>query len=878
MHCFMPLVTLVLFVAIVRRVAQTSSSDHRQTPRINVMQQSPRNDNVVRSPPPPPPLSIQSSSAHHSITRYLDGRARTCTPPSDGSVPLHKVKNCVSAAIIVAEEGEEEEPEHIVIATVANAHYEDFLHSWYAHLLKLGIGKHAIVGAVDTTIARACQSRNIHHYPIGKSRSKIDEDELAWGSREFKHAQLAKVLFVRDLLEHGVSVLFADGDVAFIRNPLTYLQIALAANVKKKIKPDMIFSTDSLNDDGALLESKRTLNVGVMVARATRHSIAFCHKWVDALQNDPDRAHLWDQSVANELVGAERPPYDHRGVVADNNNDNSSSGGGGDYDEPMLFRGAHHTDSPIVFGILPARLFTNGHTYFVQQRDRVRGTPWNRDGTGIDADASPVLPWSDVIAVHATHQFSGATGKRTRLKYARGGSGGGAVDDDEREEPLLWYDDPSVERFDYNWPFGYLTFVPPRWWHTDGDYRSGIFNGTTNTSSSSSSSTTMLNKHMALVQAQFSYIRHALGLAVTLGRILILPAPTLCLLDRFWGNLEVGDDGEPRIPGVSSRVFPPPPNSRRRPTPFRNETAFACPLDHILELSADEWHVLWNLAADAVVAIDKQSPQFLPSQPPHLGSHLSAKAAAQLASTCSQLHPQHANDQILLSSVSGGEQYCHRHRLGMTHDDNVDLLRNLTTSTANRSDTNNDRIARPAYAHPIRPHGFLARAMLNWYGTDLPEPPEGDVTFVTLSSRKVGGIDDVVQGDSESATRDDVVSPSSWIVRAAGGKKLNDITPKFVQLPHGITDVEAIAKLVDDDGVRKARLLVVGDDKLRPMSEPWHIFGGFVHRKSDEERNMRQTWRAQAFRGLTEKITPTWCCEKEIGAVPYDLWWEERLD
>ena len=153
-------------------------------------------------PPPPPPKSSQ------------------CAPLDASSVRAAAASNTAG----------------VVIVSFGNAEMVDFLLNWYSHLEALSIGSSALMGATDGVTQRALEAAGARCFAL---TSSIGEAEAKWGSPGFTQMGRTKASLLRALLSfRAATVLFADADVVFQRNPLPYIARQLRAGA------DLLFHTD----------------------------------------------------------------------------------------------------------------------------------------------------------------------------------------------------------------------------------------------------------------------------------------------------------------------------------------------------------------------------------------------------------------------------------------------------------------------------------------------------------------------------------------------------------------------------------------------------------------------------------------------------------
>lgn len=255
----LPIITLIFSAKF--HVASTGSQSSRA--QRFLLQTATEADTVpphllLRPPPPPPPPHSDS--------------ARPCEPLSARAV----------------RETAEANAHGVTFVTFANAAQLDFALNWHQHLSLLGLGRSALLGATDEATNRGLSAAGARCFPL---KSSIGADEAKWGSPGFSHmgrtkapvsvasphsshlssppprlisaylgpahlgsprptsphlassreprvAPATQALLVRTLLELNATLLFADVDVVFLRDPLPYLGRQLAAHAQ------LLFHTD----------------------------------------------------------------------------------------------------------------------------------------------------------------------------------------------------------------------------------------------------------------------------------------------------------------------------------------------------------------------------------------------------------------------------------------------------------------------------------------------------------------------------------------------------------------------------------------------------------------------------------------------------------
>ncbi|KAL6599545.1 hypothetical protein ACP70R_045682 [Stipagrostis hirtigluma subsp. patula] len=330
----------------------------------------------------------------------------------------------------------------VIVVTFGNYAFLDFILTWARHLTDLGVDN-LLVGAMDTKLLRELYLRGVPVFDMG---SKMATEDAGWGSPTFHKMGREKVLLINALLPFGYELLMCDTDMVWLKNPLPYLA--------RYPDADLLTSSDqvvpTVTDDS--LENWREVtgpfNIGIFHWRPTESAKRLAEDWKDLVLSDDL---MWDQNAFNDLT--------HKvfGQPVEGEDDL-----------------VYSYDGKLKLGVLPASIFCNGHTYFVQgMHQQLHLEPY---------------------AVHTTFQYAGTEGKRHRLR-----------------EAMLFIDQASY----YDSPGGFLSFKPniPKSLLLDGAHT--------------------VESHFALVNYQLKQIRTALAIASLLKRTLVMP-PLWCRLDRMW--------------------------------------------------------------------------------------------------------------------------------------------------------------------------------------------------------------------------------------------------------------------------------------------------------------------------------------------------------
>ncbi|XP_062211731.1 arabinosyltransferase XEG113-like isoform X2 [Phragmites australis] len=330
----------------------------------------------------------------------------------------------------------------VIVVTFGNHAFLDFILTWARHLTDLGVDN-LLVGAMDTKLLRELYLRGVPAFDMG---SRMATEDAGWGSPTFHKMGREKVLLINALLPFGYELLMCDTDMVWLKNPFPYL--ARYPDADLLTSSDQVIPT--VTDDS--LENWRevtgALNIGIFHWRPTEPAKKLAEDWKDLVLSDDK---LWDQNAFNELV-------------------HKVFGQSVEGEDDLVYS----YDGKLKLGVLPASIFCNGHTYFVQgMHQQLHLEPY---------------------AVHTTFQYAGTEGKRHRLR-----------------EAMLFVDQPSY----YDSPGGFLSFKPniPKSLLLDGAHT--------------------VESHFALVNYQLKQIRTALAIASLLKRTLVMP-PLWCRLDRMW--------------------------------------------------------------------------------------------------------------------------------------------------------------------------------------------------------------------------------------------------------------------------------------------------------------------------------------------------------
>eukprot|EP01065_Artemidia_motanka_P036822 TRINITY_DN4485_c0_g1_i2.p1 TRINITY_DN4485_c0_g1~~TRINITY_DN4485_c0_g1_i2.p1 ORF type:complete len:689 (+),score=169.44 TRINITY_DN4485_c0_g1_i2:61-2127(+) len=359
-----------------------------------------------------------------------------------------------------------------LFVTFGTASVSDFVWNWLAHLRRLGLGPY-FVGALDERMRDACRERGVPTMLLSGNTilRKRGAKFIQQGDGSFKKMGSVKTKFVQDLLDLGISPILTDADVAWLRDPRPYFDRGSYRTADVLISGDCIdIPADKLDNRGC---AHVNFNTGVLLLRATPATRTFVESWKTKVRTS-NIAWMRDQPAFNLL--ARLGPQGGLGRV------NAEPG------RAVYLSG----NATIRMGVLPVWLFSNGHTYFVQNHHRHHP----EDGR----------PYS----VHMTYQYGDAGeyayGKRERMR-----------------QHGLWLVDSDA-------------YYGGRFLSVADDGAQAAFGGPEEVGWGPRDYLTAIERHLEEDRLRRLTIRNAFAVAAALNRTLVLPAPR-CYCDRIWNNL-----------------------------------------------------------------------------------------------------------------------------------------------------------------------------------------------------------------------------------------------------------------------------------------------------------------------------------------------------
>ena len=327
-----------------------------------------------------------------------------------------------------------------------------------------------IVAALDVELLKALREQGVTTYPALHENLNRATDHANDNWKTFCRLMISQL---KDLLDAGYDAVLSDIDVVWLRNPAPYFKceddVEGCANIKAA---DVMISSDNLSPSsdaklGASYARGGIFNTGMMFLRHSESAKDFLNDWLMHLSATSGRfASLTTHQQVINTMARKQDSWPGLEPIANE---------GGDIASPtrVLESGAPlSTGQSFKLGVLPLKLFTNGHGYFISMAKR-------RD---------EIHPY----AVHATYTFDGSGGEAKRYRF---------------EESGLWaVTPPATDEM-------YVTFDATK-----------VFSGKPN-----------IRDHIAVFKANLNILRDAMAIAVALNRTLALP-PLPCYCDKVWGG------------------------------------------------------------------------------------------------------------------------------------------------------------------------------------------------------------------------------------------------------------------------------------------------------------------------------------------------------
>ena len=366
--------------------------------------------------------------------------------------------------------------EDVIFIAFANRNVAPMTMNWAKHLQNAALDPESsgnmkfIVAALDVELLKALREQGVTTYPALHENLNRATDHANDNWKTFCRLMISQL---KDLLDAGYDAVLSDIDVVWLRNPAPYFKceddVDGCANIKAA---DVMISSDNLSPSsdaklGASYARGGIFNTGMMFLRHSESAKDFLNDWLMHLSATSGRfASLTTHQQVINTMARKQDSWPGLEPIANE---------GGDIASPtrVLESGAPlSTGQSFKLGVLPLKLFTNGHGYFISMAKR-------RD---------EIHPY----AVHATYTFDGSGGEAKRYRF---------------EESGLWaVTPPATDEM-------YVTFDATK-----------VFSGQPN-----------IKDHIAVFKANLNILRDAMAIAVALNRTLALP-PLPCHCDKVWGG------------------------------------------------------------------------------------------------------------------------------------------------------------------------------------------------------------------------------------------------------------------------------------------------------------------------------------------------------
>eukprot|EP00746_Dinoflagellata_sp_MGD_P006092 gnl/MRDRNA2_/MRDRNA2_111843_c0_seq1.p1 gnl/MRDRNA2_/MRDRNA2_111843_c0~~gnl/MRDRNA2_/MRDRNA2_111843_c0_seq1.p1 ORF type:complete len:1376 (+),score=258.22 gnl/MRDRNA2_/MRDRNA2_111843_c0_seq1:66-4193(+) len=337
--------------------------------------------------------------------------------------------------------------------------------------------------------------------------------EIKFGTPQFQLLGDIKIRFLLQIVEMGTfHVVLTDPDVVWIRNPITYFQRFLDVDLLLSANS---FATPLLVEKKAQVFERNKANLHVEPDSLVKGASGDISTAIMVFKGNSTKSL---ELLMNwyELYLPDQDRVRTKNIIT--------------WDQVALNELLRHRWKSIthdakrnlrnadglIWGILPMASFTNGHTFFVSRMSEQLDTP--------------------VYSVHADYTNGGITGQIARWRTAG-----------------LWQiDGPSY----YNGKFVVFDFQIPESLLVPFEDIDVHFEAP--------------DRHMQLVDFQLKQLAHALAIAESLERILVIP-PFKCLCEHAWSpshSLKCRTEG----------------GSKQSPVP--TSMPYTCPPDHIFKMTA----------------------------------------------------------------------------------------------------------------------------------------------------------------------------------------------------------------------------------------------------------------------------------------------------
>lgn len=272
----------------------------------------------------------------------------------------------------------------IVFIAFANNKIAPMAINWATHMTN--INSTFIIGALDQHLLTALQNKNIPSYPMFHELNT----DLSHANDNWKTFCRRMITQMREVTELGYHVVLSDVDIVWLKNPSDYFHCNTNINGCHAIKDaDVMISSDSLSPSedakqGATYARGGIFNTGMTFVKSSGMGKQFLDDWITHLSAKTGKYSKMTthQQVVNAMVRKGWPGLDpiQEGFTR------------------VLQSGAPLSNGRFLkLGVLPLRLFANGHGYFVTKKIK------------------------HPYAVHATYTFDGHSNEAKIYRFQEAG-------------------------------------------------------------------------------------------------------------------------------------------------------------------------------------------------------------------------------------------------------------------------------------------------------------------------------------------------------------------------------------------------------------------------------------------------------------------------
>ena len=152
----------------------------------------------------------------------------------------------------------------LLLVTLTNEGYLPYTRNLLASLEKTGLGKQMLVFCIDDASCRALRAEGILAYRVDYNGAASGFQRFHQG--EFRAVAATKLSVIHELLKLRFKVLFSDGDIVFLDNPIPQMLTSLE-------KADLVIQNDDKHDTVERDSLQISLCTGFLLIRPTPHTL-----------------------------------------------------------------------------------------------------------------------------------------------------------------------------------------------------------------------------------------------------------------------------------------------------------------------------------------------------------------------------------------------------------------------------------------------------------------------------------------------------------------------------------------------------------------------------------------------------------------------------